>query len=65
MTATQVIKILKEDGWFLKDQKGSHRQFLHSVKNGKVTVTMHGNKDIPTGTLASIFRQAGIKKPKP
>lgn len=66
MTAKQVIQILKADGWFFKDQKGtSHQQLVHLVKKGKVTVPVHGNKDIPLGTLASIFKQAGLKKPKP
>lgn len=65
MTAKQVIKILEENRWFLKDQKGtSHQQFIHEVKKGKVTVPAHGSKDIPPGTLASIFKQAGLKKPK-
>jgi predicted RNA binding protein YcfA (HicA-like mRNA interferase family) len=64
MTAKQVIKILQENGWFMKDQKGSHQQYFHPFKEGKVTVPVHGNKDIPPGTLASIFRQAGLKTPK-
>jgi len=61
MKATEIIRILKEDGWYLKEQKGSHPQFIHSVKPGKVTVPVHGAKEIPTGTLSSIFKQAGIK----
>lgn len=65
MTAKQVIRILKEDGWFIKDQKGSsHQQYVHLSPKGKVTVPVHGNKDIPPGTLASIFKQAGLKKPR-
>lgn len=64
MKATEIIKILKEDGWYLKEQKRSHQQFIHSTKSGKVTIPVHGSKDIPVGTLASIFKQAGIRKPK-
>lgn len=64
MKATEIIRILKEDGWYFKEQKGSHQQFIHGVKPGKVTVPVHGAKDIPTGTLGSIFKQAGIKKSK-
>lgn len=64
MKATEIIKILKEDGWYLKEQKGSHQQFIHPVKPGKVTVPFHGSKDIPSGTLGSIIKQADIKKPK-
>ena len=64
MKATEVISILKKDGWYFKEQKGSHQQFVHSVKTGKVTVPVHGTKDLPPGTLSSIFKQAGIKKPR-
>lgn len=64
MKAIEIIRILKEDGWYLKEQKGSHQQFIHALKPGKVTVPVHGSKDIPPGTLGSIFKQAGIKKPK-
>jgi len=61
MNATQVIKLLESDGWIVKTQKGSHRQFIHPSKPGKITVPMHGKKDIPPGTLNSILKQAGMK----
>ncbi len=47
MKATEIVKILKENGWYFKEQKGSHQQFIHPVKPGKVTVPFHGTKDIP------------------
>jgi predicted RNA binding protein YcfA (HicA-like mRNA interferase family) len=61
MTPRQVIRRLKEDGWIEKIQKGSHKQFVHPIKPGKVTVPVHGNKDIPRDTLNSIWKQAGLK----
>jgi predicted RNA binding protein YcfA (HicA-like mRNA interferase family) len=61
MNATQVIKLLESDGWVLKTQKGSHRQYVHPIKSGKITVAIHGKKDIPPGTLNSILKQAGLK----
>ena len=61
MTARQLITRLESEGWFEVDQKGSHKQFKHNDKPGRVTVPVHGNKDIPKGTLASISRQAGWK----
>ena len=64
MKASEIVRLLKEDGWYLKEQKGSHQQFIHRSKPGKVTVPFHGRKDIPPGTMGSIFKQAGIKKPK-
>jgi predicted RNA binding protein YcfA (HicA-like mRNA interferase family) len=61
MNARQVIKLLESDGWVIKTQKGSHRQYVHPVKPGKVTVAVHGTKEIPPGTLNSILKQAGLK----
>lgn len=60
MKAREVVALLKKDGWMIKTQKGSHMQFVHSTKKGKVTVAHH-NGDIPPGTLNSIFKQAGLK----
>jgi predicted RNA binding protein YcfA (HicA-like mRNA interferase family) len=47
-------------GWFEVAQAGSHKQFKHPVKPGRVTVPFP-KKDIPEGTLKSIEKQAGIK----
>ena len=62
MKASEIIKILKKDGWFEVAQSGSHKQFKHTKKTGKVTVPAHKVKDIPPGTLNSIYKQAGLKK---
>lgn len=56
MNSKQVIRVLEKDGWKLKAQSGSHKQFI-----GKVTVADHGKKEIPPGTLNSILKQAGLK----
>lgn len=60
MTSAEIIKALKSDGWTQVAQKGSHVQFKHKTKPGRVTVP-HPKKDIPVGTLRSIEKQAGIK----
>lgn len=60
MTVKEIIKILKKDGWYDVSQDGSHRQFKHPSKKGKVTVPVH-NGDIAKGTLNSILKQAGLK----
>ena len=52
--------MLKVDGWFVVTQAGSHRQFKHPTKSGRVTV-VHPSREIPIGTLRSIEKQAGIK----
>lgn len=59
-TVRKILKILKKDGWYIIDQKGSHVQMKHPTKKGKVTVPNHGG-DIPTKTEQSIYKQAGLK----
>ncbi|BBC24760.1 type II toxin-antitoxin system HicA family toxin [Pseudanabaena sp. ABRG5-3] len=56
-----LIKLLEADGWFLVDTVGSHRQYKHPTKVGKVTVAGKLSDDVRKGTLASILRQAGLK----
>ncbi|PTB20493.1 addiction module toxin, HicA family [Trinickia symbiotica] len=60
MNSAHLIKLLKADGWFLANTVGSHHQFKHPSKQGKVTVP-HPKKDLPIGTVRSIFKQAGLK----
>ena len=60
MKVKELLKLLKQDGWLEKDQKGSHLQLIHPVKHGKVTVPVHGG-DVKIGTLNSILKQAGLK----
>ena len=55
-----MIAALRAAGWTAVAQKGSHVQFKHPAKTGRVTVP-HPEKDIPIGTLRSIERQAGLK----
>lgn len=56
------IRIVEEDGWRQVTQKGSHRQYRHPTKPGKVTIPGHLQDDVAPGTWASIMRQAGIKR---
>ena len=55
-----MIKAVEADGWFQVAQRGSHRQFKHPSKPGRVTVP-HPKRDLPLGTLKAIERQAGLK----
>jgi predicted RNA binding protein YcfA (HicA-like mRNA interferase family) len=52
--------MLKADGWVEVAQKGSHIQFKHPTKSGRVTLP-HPKKDLPLGTLRSLEKQAGLK----
>lgn len=59
-SSREVIKELEKDGWFLVDVQGSHHQFKHKIKKGRVTVK-HPDKDIPLPTLKMIEKQSGLK----
>ena len=58
MDSKTLIERLEAEGWVLVRVRGSHHQFTHPAKPGRVTVK-HPDKDIPTGTLRSIEKQAG------
>ena len=58
-TSRELIKIIEADGWARVDTTGSHHHFRHPTKSGKVTIP-HPKKDLPIGTVKSIFHQAGI-----
>ena len=55
-----MIKLIIKDGWVQCHQKGSHCQFKHPLKKGRVTIP-HPKKDLPIKTVMSIFKQAQIK----
>lgn len=61
MTAKEILKKLKSDGWTEKSQRGSHLQLVHPTKPGKVTIPMHTGKDLDPKTVNSILKQAGLK----
>jgi predicted RNA binding protein YcfA (HicA-like mRNA interferase family) len=58
----EMIGLIEQDGWQLSRQRGSHRQYSHPTKPGKVTIAGHPNKDVPKGTAANILRQARLKR---
>lgn len=60
-TVREIIRIIEDDGWLLVATRGSHRQFKHSIKSGRVTVAGKPRDDISPGTLNSILKQAGLK----
>jgi predicted RNA binding protein YcfA (HicA-like mRNA interferase family) len=63
MTVREILKRLREDGWVLKNVRGSHHNFTHPTKPGKVTVAYNREgAEIGGGTLSKIFKQAGWKQ---
>jgi predicted RNA binding protein YcfA (HicA-like mRNA interferase family) len=62
MKVSEILRMLHEDGWFLAATKGSHRQFKHPSKPGRVTVPGKPSDDLAPGTMNSILKQSGLKK---
>jgi predicted RNA binding protein YcfA (HicA-like mRNA interferase family) len=60
MNSKDIIRLLVADGWFKHNQKGSHCQYKHQTKKGRVIVP-HPKKDLPIKTVYSILKQAGLK----
>jgi len=61
MKVRGVLKLIEDDGWYQVTQKGSHRQFKHPDKAGRVTIAGHPSQEMDKGTLNSILKQAGLK----
>jgi len=62
MKVNEILMMLKADGWYLAATRGSHRQFKHPVKSGRVTVPGKPSDDLAPGTLNSILKQAQLKE---
>jgi predicted RNA binding protein YcfA (HicA-like mRNA interferase family) len=58
----EAIRMIEDDGWFIVATRGSHRQYKHAVKAGRVTVAGKPSDDLAPGTLNSILKQAGLKE---
>jgi predicted RNA binding protein YcfA (HicA-like mRNA interferase family) len=62
MKVREAIRMIEDDGWFLVATRGSHRQYKHATKPGRVTVAGKPSDDLAPGTLNSILKQAGLKE---
>ncbi len=60
ITAHDLLRALRRDGWVETRQRGSHRMLRHPEKLGLVVVPMHRGEDIPPGTVARILEDAGL-----
>lgn len=65
MKVREAIQRIEADGWYIVAVGGDHRQFKHPTKRGRVTIAGHLNDDLHPKTLASIFKQAQLPKPRP
>ena len=59
MTSAEIIRRITDAGWYEVARRGSHAQFKHATRPGRVTVS-HPKRDIPIGTLRSIEKQSGV-----
>lgn len=64
MKIRDVIDLIERDGWFRVVVRGSHRQYKHPTKPGRVTIAGHPNEDLAPGTLNSVLKQAQMKVEK-
>jgi predicted RNA binding protein YcfA (HicA-like mRNA interferase family) len=62
MKVREAIRLIEKDGWFLAATRGSHRQYKHLTKLGRVTIAGKPSDDIAPGTMNSILKQAGLKE---
>lgn len=61
MKVREIVQMVERDGWFQVAQAGSHRQYKHPTKSGRVTIPGHLNDDVHPRTLKSILRQAQLE----
>ena len=61
MKIRDIIRLIEQDGWYLVATKGSHRQYKHHAKSGRLTIAGKPSDEMAPGTLNSIRKQAGLK----
>ena len=61
----EIIKLIEADGWYLVTTVGSHRQYKHPLKRGRVTIARKQSADRPPGTERRVLRQAGLDRRTP
>jgi predicted RNA binding protein YcfA (HicA-like mRNA interferase family) len=62
MKVREAIRLIEDDGWFLVATRGSHRQYKHPIKPGRVTIAGKPSDDLAPGTRNSIMKQAGLEE---
>jgi predicted RNA binding protein YcfA (HicA-like mRNA interferase family) len=62
MKVREAIQLIEDDGWYLVATRGSHRQYKHPTKPGRVTIAGKPSDDLAPGTRNSILKQSGLKE---
>ncbi len=60
-TVSELLKLLKKDGWYLHRNGANHDLYRHQDKQGQLTVPRHQSKEMAKGTYNSILKKAGLK----
>ena len=53
MKFREIESMILKNGWYQVKQKGSHHQYKHPTKPGKVTIPEHGG-DLNSDTVKSL-----------
>ena len=61
MKISELLKILKKDGWYLYRNGGRHDIYRHPTKPNQLTIPRHGSKEVAKGTEQRILKDAGLK----
>lgn len=64
MKCSELMRLLKSDGWFVVRQEGSHVMMRHSIKDGQLVVPNYDSKEVKKGLLAALLKMAEIKTDK-
>ena len=60
MRFIELERLIKKNGWYLKNSNSSHMQYIHDDKPGKITIPNHPG-DLDPKTVRSVLRSAGLK----
>lgn len=61
MKSSQLVSLLKKDGWFVVRQSGSHMILKHPIKKGQIICPFRASHEVGKGLELKIKRDAGIK----
>ena len=64
MKSSELLRIMKKDGWFEVRQKGSHIIMMHPTKPNVIPIPFHTSKEMKKGTLQAILKLAEIETNK-
>ena len=61
MKCSELLRILRKDGWYVISQKGSHLKLGHRTKTNRIIFPNHGSQEMGKGLEKRILKEAGIK----